>query len=356
MIRVKEFIRKTTKETIDSIKIFSVHPFNSLGQLIPVGMLCTSFIGFIVAIIMFAVEGGFSNQIIELKEDFFGGISEGVTGGNVSAVMYGIVSTIILIFLLTEIVIIIVSFYMTEGMAKKIIASICFGIAFISGGITLILAVGFGEINLSPQMEKKVEAILLNFEDVPIATFSNILKISILALGIAVLVFLLLIFLSEHRRKVINTAIALLLSYIVLPLCLLLIENLIPLCTEIAAIVIIGGAIVFGCIAYFGGGGESSGSSKTGSGSINSATRSGSGKSPKEKNQQQKVYDLNTTFWRDKGGYGIAVPQADCIYMKNAWGEKTFVCTVSEFERGDVAIINKKVRITKVAGCNTPMR
>ena len=70
MIRVKEFIRKTTKETIDSIKNFSVHPFNSLGQLIPVGMLCTSLIGFIVAIIMFAVEGGFSNQIIELKEDF----------------------------------------------------------------------------------------------------------------------------------------------------------------------------------------------------------------------------------------------------------------------------------------------
>ena len=76
----------------------------------------------------------------------------------------------------------------------------------------------------------------------------------------------------------------------------------------------------------------------------------------KEKSQKKKEYDFDTKFWRDRGGYGVGVPQADCIYMRNTWGEKTYVCTVLDYEKGNVAIINKKVRIMDVAGCKEPER
>ena len=59
---------------------------------------------------------------------------------------------------------------------------------------------------------------------------------------------------------------------------------------------------------------------------------------------------------RDKGGYGIMTPQTDCIYYKNNVGNKTFICTVKEFETGKVAIIYKGKRLTNIAGCKRPER
>lgn len=71
-MKIKNFFRKNVEETTASIKFFNEQPLNSLGQIIPVGMVVVSMVGFIVAIIKFIIAGGFSNQIISLKEDFFG--------------------------------------------------------------------------------------------------------------------------------------------------------------------------------------------------------------------------------------------------------------------------------------------
>lgn len=73
----------------------------------------------------------------------------------------------------------------------------------------------------------------------------------------------------------------------------------------------------------------------------------------KEKYQKPIPIDLNTTFRRDKGRIQISV---DCIYYKNNMGVKDMVCTVKEFENGDVAIYNKGKRITTIAGCQPPRR
>ena len=77
---------------------------------------------------------------------------------------------------------------------------------------------------------------------------------------------------------------------------------------------------------------------------------------PIKSSNQREIKDWWAPFWRDKGGYGIAVPQADCIYTKNAWGEKTYVCTVLDFEKGNVAIIDSKTkgRVMNIAGCKYP--
>lgn len=356
-MKIKEFFRKNVEATTASIKFFNEQPLNSLGQIIPVGMVVASMVGFIVAIIKFIIAGGFSNQITALKGDFFGGISEGFTSGTASVLTSGIVSTIISILLFVELLVLVISYYKTESKAKKIVASICLGIGIILFGVAgFVLAVGFGVINLSEQMEMKIVEMLTVFDGMQTSTIVNGLKITAIIGVVALIVFVILMLVSEHKWMIKNTVFALLLSYIILPLVLLLVENIIPMIVGVVAIVVIGGAIFLGGKIFLSGSGESSGSSSVGGSVGTPSSTSRTESKPKEKYQQKKEYDLNTTFWRDKGGYGIAVPQADCIYMKNAWGEKTYVCTVHDFEKGNVAIINKRVRVTNVAGCKTPER
>ena len=356
-MKIKEFFRKNVEATTASIKFINEQPLNSLGQIIPVGMVVASMVGFIIAIIKFIIAGGFSNQITSLKGDFFGGISEGFTSGTASVLTSGIVSTIISILLFVELLVLIISYYKTESKAKKIIASICLGIGTVLFGVAgFVLAVGFGVINLSEQMEMKIVKMLTVFDGMQTSTLVNGLKITAIIGVVALIVFIILMLVSEHKWMIKNTAIALLLSYIILPLVLLLVENIIPMIVGVIAIVVVGGVMFLGGKIFLSGSGESSGSSSVGGSVGTSSSTSRTESKPKEKYQQKKEYDLNTTFWRDKGGYGIAVPQADCIYMKNAWGEKTYVCTVHDFEKGNVAIINKRVRVTNVAGCKTPER
>lgn len=356
-MKIKEFFRKNVEATTASIKFFNEHTLNSLGQIIPVGMVVASIVGFIVAIIKFIIAGGFSNQITSLKGDFFRGISEGSTYGTASVLTSGIVSTIISILLFAELLVLIISYYKTENKAKKIVASICLGIGTVLFGVAgFILAVVFGVINLSEQMEIKIVEMLTVFDGMQTSTIVNGLKITAIIGVVALIVFVILMLVSEYKWMIINTAIALLLSYVILPLVLLLVENIIPMIAGVVAIVVIGGAIFLGGI-FLSGSGESSGSSSVGGSVGTSSSTSRTESKPKEKDQRIKKYDLNTTFWRDKGAYiGIVTPEADCIYMNNAQGEKTYVCTVDDFEKGNVAIINKRVRVMNIARCKTPER
>lgn len=356
-MKSKEFFRKNVEATTASTEFFNEQPLNSLGQIIPVGMVVASIVGFIVAIIKFIIAGGFSNQITSLKGDFFRGISEGLTDGTASVLTSGIVSTIISILLFAELLVLIISYYKTENKAKKIVASICLGIGTVLFGVAgFILAVVFGVINLSEQMEIKIVEMLTVFDGMQTSTIVNGLKITAIIGVVALIVFVILMLVSEYKWMIINTAIALLLSYVILPLVLLLVENIIPMIAGVVAIVVIGGAIFLGGKIFLSGSGESSGSSSVGRSVGTSSSTSRTESKPKEKYQQKKVYDLNTTFWRDKGGNGFFVPEADCIYMKDASGRKTYVCTVHDFEKGNVAIINKRVRVTNVAGCEPPER
>lgn len=359
-MKIKEFFRKNVEATTASIKFFNEHTLNSLGQIIPVGMVVASIVGFIVAIIKFIIAGGFSNQITSLKGDFFRGISEGSTYGTVSVLTSGIVSTIISILLFAELLVLIISYYKTENKAKKIVASICLGIGTVLFGVAgFILAVVFGVINLSEQMEIKIAEMLTVFDGMQTSTIVNGLKITAIIGVVALIVLVILMLVSEYKWMIINTAIALLLSYVILPLVLLLVENIIPMIVGVVivgvvAIVGIGGAIFLRDKILLSGSGESSGSSSVGGSVGTSSSTSRTESKPKEKYQRIKKYDFNTIFWRGKGD-GILEPE-ESIFMENVQGETTCVCSVYDFEKGNVAIINKRVRVINIAGCKTPER
>lgn len=351
-MKIKEFFRKNVEATTASIKFINEQPLNSLGQIIPVGMVVASMVGFIIAIIKFIIAGGFSNQITSLKGDFFGGISEGFTSGTASVLTSGIVSTIISILLFAELLVLIISYYKTENKAKKIVASICLGIGTVLFGVAgFILAVGFGVINLSEQMEMKIVKMLTVFDGMQTSTLVNGLKITAIIGVVALIVFIILMLVSEHKWMIKNTAIALLLSYIILPLVLLLVENIIPMIVGVIAIVVVGGVMFLGGKIFLSGNGESSGSSSTG-GSVSSSSKgTHSENKPKEKYQKPIKLDLNTTFWVDTDIIGCR-----CVYYKNNIGAPNQACSVYDFEKGNVAIFNRGKRIMSVPGCKTPER
>lgn len=356
---IKAFVRKNKYNMLAYIKNIKDQPLESLAKILPVSIVCTSLIGFIVAIAMFIFEGGFSNQIKAIKGDFFGGISEGFTLGTASILTSGIVPTIISVFILAEIVVLVISYFKTESKVKRITVGICLGIGGILFGFAgFFLAVCFGVIS-SKKTEMIIVKMLSNIDGMQINTIVNGLKI-IALIGIALLIiFIVFMLMSQYRWIIKNSAIAILISYIVLPLMVLLAENVIPMFIGLIAIVVIGGALLFGTKLFLSGGGESSNSYDSGHSNYSELSKVVKTKKPVEKNTyQNEIKGWSEPFWRDKGGLGILQSQEDHIYCYNNWKEKQAVCGVSAFEKGEVAIIDYKTkrRIMSIAGCKTPKR
>lgn len=352
----KGFMTKNKDNTLSSIKNIKDQPLESLSQILPVSIVCTSVIGFIVAIVMFIVEGGFSNQITAIKNDLFSGISEGFTSGTSSILTSGIVSTIISFFLLTEVIILIISYFKTESKAKKIAVGICLGIGGILFGFAgFFLAVGSGFV--SRKAERMLIYMLSNFDENQIDTIVNVAKIITFIGAILLIVFIILMLISQHGWIVKNTIIAILISYIVLPLVLLFIENVIPMFIGLITIVIIVGILLFLGEVFLSGGGESSRSYDYEHSNYSEPPKVSK---PSKINEpyQKEIKDWSGPFWRDEGGLGFILSQADHIYCYNIWKEKHAICTVTEFETGKVAIIDSKTnrRIMNIAGCKTPKR
>lgn len=355
---IKEFVTENKYDTISSIKNIKEQPLESLAQIFPVSMVCTSAVGFIVAIVMFIVEGGFSNQITAIKDDL-GGISEGFTFGTASILTSGVVSTIISVFLLAEIVVLVISYFKTESKAKKIAVGICLGIGGVLFGFAgFFLAVEFG-VTSSEKAEMILMNMLSNLDGMQTDTIVNGLKI-IALIGVALLiVFIVLMLISQNRWIIKNSTIAILISYIILPLALLLIENVIPMFTGLISIVVIGGALLLVAKIFLGGGEEYSGSYDSESSNYSELSKPVKTKKRVEKNpDQNEITGWSEPFWRGKGGLGITQGQEDHIYCYNYWKQKQVVCGVSAFEKGEVAIIDYKTkrRIMGIAGCKTPKR
>ena len=272
-----------------------------------------------------------------------------------------VIGLITCLFLLVQIILFIVLFFRDISKAKKV--CMILNLLLIFADILIMITfqlINYRTIPVSQGVENKIKSLLGSFSGGDVREGAEIFVMILLIVAVVFFLFMILQLRFEIGSEYIkefgkNVAF----TYIFIPLALLLIENIIPIIVGIVGLVIVIGAIILGGKIFLNGDGESSGSSVSSNlgRRINvSSSNSRQENRPKEKYQQKKEYHLNTIFWRDKGGCGIVVPQADCIYVKNAWGEKTYVCTVDDFEKGNVVIINKKARIINVAGCKTPER
>ena len=355
-------IRDTLKSAIDSVKTIKEQPLKSLGELFPIAMVFVSIIGFIAAFSSFISNNGYSKQIQIIKNDFIDGIGDAFTTGTVHILTTGMVSTIILLLLLAEFIVMLISFYQTENKIKKIASVVCLGLGVVVFGVAgFILAVGYDIINFSYEIESKILSIFTIFDGADVSTVLQGFEIAAFIGAAALFIFIILMLTSQYLWMVKKSAIALLVSYVLLPLLLLMFENIVPMITGAIAVVLLGIFAVIGLKAAVSGteseDGGVSGCSKDYNYSNNrSIDTEPIENKPKEIKPKTKNYNFNTYFWRDKGGLGVAQAAADCIYVKDSLGVTQYVCTVEEYEKGKVIINMNRVRVTNVAGCKYPER
>ena len=350
-MKIIKFIMDNKDRTIDSVKKIKYYPLESLGQLLPIGMVMISAFGFIFAFISFLLEHGFSKQINSITD----GITGTFTYGTWDMMVSGAIFKLITIVLLAEFIVMLISYIKKESKTKRILACTCLGIAFVLGSFTLTV---FQSEKLSYDMQLQLAKVMTVFNGMKTDTVIGILKFIALLGIVASIIFIVLMFLSECRWMIKHGALAFGISYIGLPLLLLLIENIIPLIVMICLIIMIGGALMLtGKLAFSS---EKMPPSKASAPhSKQSEKQMASISTVKNNPKQKEINGWHAPFWRDKGSTTtFAHSQEDHIYCYDIWHKPTPVCGVSEFEKGKVVIIDSKTktRVMNVAGCKAPQR
>lgn len=314
-MKIKEFIKENIEETVTSVKLLKEQPLHSLGQILPVAMILLSILGFLIALIKFITQGGFSSQLSSLNNDFFQGVIEGFSLGTVNILTSGIIPSLILSIAIGEIIIIIISYFRTENRNKRILVGACSGIAvFFIGTAGFILAVGFGKLRLSEAMTLKIYEFVSIFNGIPSSLFIMILNILTFVGLVCLAVSAVLVIRSEHKWMFKNTATALFVNFICLPLVLLILENIIPMSISLIALVVLGGLLLlFGEIFFFGSGQDSKGTGNSYTDKASSLSKSKESlavKKEEAKQPKQWKIDRNAQLWVEMNMTGGKVIRA----------------------------------------------
>ena len=237
--KIAKYVKNNFNDTVYSIKNFKRQPLKSLAQVCPITMVCTSIFGFVAALIIFIVKGGFSQQISTMKGDWFGQVENAFTVGTVKILVSGIVSSILLTLLLFN-----YTKNETRFKSTTCIVSLIVGICF-SIPSAFVLGAGFDIISFSGTINDKLEWLFKQFENPQESTLVITFEILGIIGVIALILFAILMFLSKQRWMIKHCFMALVVSYVYLPSTLLFIENIIPLIIGIIGLVIIGVLIFF---------------------------------------------------------------------------------------------------------------
>lgn len=324
-VKIKAVIRnfkETLLDMICGIKEIRSNPIYGLGMLSSAMAIGISCIGAIVAYIIFCVQGGYQHQIEIIKNKDIDGA---VTNGNVSIFYDGGMSIVLMLLIVIALLFAIIYFFMQETKKKKIIVL-----------IDLIVAEWIVAFLVNDNISSRFLNLVGNDRGEYIVGAVLILCVAVIVL------FWYIMMHSESKRMfrcLYKVAIA---TYIIIPILLYLLENIITSVIYIVSIVLIGALLFFVFTAILGS--ESSGNS----GNAKSSSKSKSEES--EKAPQPKVIEFsgNHKFYRGKGGYGISTPTDDCIYQDGELAQHSYVCTVDEYEKGKVIIMLNKKRVTGI--------
>lgn len=145
---------------------------------------------------------------------------------------------------------------------------------------------------------------------------------------------------GEERPVMKNTLKMAGVSYVILPLFLLLVENIVGIFVAVFFLGI-GAFMLFSNITASSEPGERQQKYR-------SADRNRNSEQKKEKKSDAKIirFSGNCKFYRDKGGLGLIQAQADAIYMDGNLIKHSYVCTVDEFQTGKVEIYLNGERVT----------
>lgn len=349
-MRLFEFIGNTKERTVASIYNFKENPLDSLGQIIPVLIGLTAFIGFIVAYVMFVVSGGYTNQLEYIKENSFLK-EEAYTSGTVHIINQGIVSMIINALLCAQFVVIMITYFKREPKFMKAFAIIYMVlIGCVYGFRTILIAILTNKIILPDSTLHKMVDLLdkMNIESFDIVTSA---AFDVILIGI--ILFLTLLLVAKNRWMVGHGTVAFLIAYVVFPLLLLCLENIIPLVLGVVFLVILGAVMwfIFGSIAGEGGSG----------GTYVSSVRSSGGKKSTSNEKNETVPEKNCsriTYLNHIGGsklYKVHGSLHDYVELDNGPVARE-ICSLSDLEKGKYHIYDESQGGREVKSSEIPWR
>ena len=321
--------------------------------IVPIIMFVLSTLGFLYALISFIIKGGFSTQIAWVSNGF--STTESVfTYGTVNIVSFSWITFTNLVLHIVYMSCLIVMEDQYKFKWLKIACIICAVIALCSIVLDFSLIYLLDNYSQYEFIFYPIYEFFINmswhFDDVIIWLF-------ILFIVFYIVTFVTMYF-SESFESLLELHKTDTYCFILVPIALLIVENIIPLFFT-AIKLIIYGIVLFIVFWIFLGAlksGADGDSYKDNCKPIENKEKYREKVVKNTEYQKEIVFDSNMKLWRDKGGQGIFIPMCDCIYTYNWLKEKTYVCTVEDYEKGKVAIIVKNKRIMNIAGCKEPIR
>lgn len=243
---------ENTKMAIAYLKEDAVE---SIGFLIPIVIELTAIICGVVAYVLFIVRGGYTNQIALIKEAGARGVFDGFTTGTTGMIVSGVVGKVLVLLLFIQAIIILCTYFKNAKVPMKVAMVVDLAAGLVMAVATTIM---FAANLIKPE---KLPGFLIRM-----AETGNLKTISMICAGIWIVTvicfFAFILRTAGCRQQALLALESILVSFVIVPLLFLLIQNIIPLViiAIVTVIMIFGGKMVLGGSgSESGGGGHSFG-------------------------------------------------------------------------------------------------
>lgn len=270
-----EKIKSKYRESKYSVEHIKEDPVDSLIQLMPVGMCLFTFISFVLGLLAFPFSGKLDGQLTgSFSNDMF-------TLGTVGMINQSFFRSVVNVFLIIDVVVIALKYYKGTNSKMKIIFVI---------DTVILLALFFFYLLTEFISKHGGPVFLVTFI---YNLFYSINNFDVKVLGtmiVTAVIFTVIVYKSNYQYIMKDTIKAFLISYIILPIILLILENLVALVKLAFFIVIFGGILIVMGWVFVGAGASavSGGTSSDNTTKMNTTNR-------KERNAQT-IPQVNKIF------------------------------------------------------------
>lgn len=334
-------LKEKKNELVCAIKSFTEEPIENLGRIIPFLVVVIGVVVFLIAYISFIVKGGYANQIKIVSEKGIFYAWKGFTSGTSKIVMHKLVSRMIYLLCGIQFILLTIVSFKEAAKWKKIFMTVVLSLIALLGIATLVFwGIGTYFIPISEEL-----AIILkdmyNSLDLRLCFIIYVLSWAVLSITFAVLL------LTNRFRWMMGYIIKTVAGvYILVPLVLLLLENVIPLVLVIIALVVVMVIVISVCWVGSGHTVDLKSSNSDKKSYLGNNTRVKQEMKKKEMEEKQKKEDEKNTRILDWGvkAYKVHGIQHDYIATDNGVTVGEY-CSLDEFRKGKKKLKDKNGKI-----------
>lgn len=314
------------------LKTFKEHPLRSFSVTCAYMTCVTAVISFIVLFIIFVSGGGYPAQIEAIKTFGIGSIESSFTSGTVPVMYQPVVGGIMLFFLSLSVVFMLVEYFVSSSVIKKIIMAVDLLLLTVFSTAFTVLAMRMGSLGFKGSEDFALW--LAGVMDLlHIKSVEQILLILLAAVAVTVVILMVL-----ADKKVLGRILILsILSFGILPLMLLLIENLLAFayliifCICFCFMLMLIGSML---LSEMGESGTAADAAPAG------GVQKPTGKQKKTGADKIRVIEIaaNQKIYIAEGN-GMGSPLTQCVFTDTEFINHKFLCTAADFKSGKVKIM-----------------